>query len=345
MRIGLYIFAALTLAAIVGAFVYTVNPNHYLLEVTGIHFNLPVAVWVILPMLLLLALTIIHMLFYGFKNYLKLKKWQRDAATLDDAFYWSLINEPKDQKYALEEIKNSAMLLNKASIDMKENVEGLNSRLTKIINLIQKIKSGEYVDLKEHKMTKLFSENNPLLIQNRLNRLESDKEFVEEVMKSPSLFSKAVQNKALEIFAANETFYKARKYAKAFDAKNLKAMLQRVGGTEDMGLSVEILNEFVEGLKLECSDFVYIASITKKQFTPDQNLALFKKYQQNNLKAQNAYLYLLFEYELLEEVGKYLEEQNESEFIKFRALYELKQEHKKYKLEDLIEVDTVCNEA
>ena len=345
MRIGLYIFAALTLAAIVGAFTNTINPNNYLLEVRGIHFDFPVAVWIVLPMLLLLVFTVMHMLFYGLKNYLKLKKWQRDAAALDDAFYWSLINEPKDQKYVLDEIKNSAMLLSKAAIDMKEGVEGLNPRLTKIINLVQKIKNGEYVDLKEHKIAKLFSENNPLLIQNRLNRLKFDKEFVEEVMKTPSLFSKSVQNKALEIFASHETFYKARKYAKVFDVKNFKTMLKRVEGTEDMGLNIEILDEFIGGLKLECSDFVYVASITKKQFTPDQNLMLFKKYQQNNPKAQNAYLYLLFEYELLEEAEKYLEEQNENEFVKFRALHELKQEHKKYKLDDLVEIDTICNDA
>ena len=109
-----------------------------------------------------------------------------------------------------------------------------------------------------------------------------------------------------------------------------------------MGLTREILTDFVLTLKLSCSDFVKIANITKKQFSPDKNLTLFKQYQQNNPKAQNAYLYLLFEYELLDEVGNYLEEQETDEFIKFRALYELKQEHKNYKLEDLIDIDSIC---
>ena len=44
MRLGLYIFAALTLAGIIGAFTYTINPNNYIVELMGINFNFPVAV-------------------------------------------------------------------------------------------------------------------------------------------------------------------------------------------------------------------------------------------------------------------------------------------------------------
>ena len=85
--------------------------------------------------------------------------------------------------------------------------------------------------------------------------------------------------------------------------------------------------------------------MTKKYFNPEENLTLFRGYQLDNPKAQNAYLYLLFEYELLDQVAIYLNEQEEHEFIKFRALWELKQEHTKYKLEDIIDIQTVCNET
>ncbi len=342
MRLGLYIFAALTLGAIIGALTYTINPNNYLVEILGINFNFPVAVWVVLPMFVLLIFTIFHMLFYSLKSYFKLKKWQKDAATLDDALYWSLINEPKEQKYVMDEVKSSAVLLGKSSLSILDSAEGLNPRLSKVVNIINKIKNGEYVDLKEHKMARVFNEGNPHLIQNRLNRLESDNEFVEEVMKSSSQFSTLVQAQALEIFARKETFYKARKYAKVFDVENFKVMLARANFEEDMGLSSEILNDFMNGLKLSCTDFVEIANVTKKQFTPDENLSLFKRYQLENPKAQNAYLYLLFEYELLDAIGAYLDEHDKADFIKFRALYELKKEDKKFKLEDLVETNTIC---
>ncbi len=119
-------------------------------------------------------------------------------------------------------------------------------------------------------------------------------------------------------------------------------MLNRTNHEEDAELTGEILNDFVSALKLSCQDFANIANITKKMFRPDENLALFRKYQNNNPKAQNAYLYLLFEYELMDDAAAYLEEHDEYEFVQFRALYDLKQSHKNYKLEDLIDINAIC---
>jgi len=342
MRLGLYIFAALTLMGIVGALVHMINPNNFLIEVMGINLNFPVAVWVVMPMALLLLFTIMHMFYYGVRSYLKKKKWMHDAETLEDALYWSLVHEPKEQKYMIDEVKRSAGLLSRSTLDVVDGVEGLSERLTKIVNIINKIKNGEYVDLKENKLAKVFNEGNPHLIRNPLNRLESDPEFVEEVMKSSSKFSDQVQHEALRIFASKETFFKARKYAKIFDVENFMVMLNRAAEDEDMGLSADILNDFVEGLKLKCADFVRIAKVTKKIFSPDENLALFKRYQKENPKAQNAYLYLLFEYELLDEIANYFDEHEEHEFVKYRALFELKKQNKGFKLEDLIDAESIC---
>jgi len=342
MRLGLYIFAALTLIAIVGVVTYTLNPNNYLVEIMGINFNFPVSVWIIMPMLILLTFTVIHMIFYGLKSYFKLKKWQRDADTLDDALYWSMVQEPKEQKYAIPEIASSALLLGKSNVEVLDSVEGLSPRLSKVYNLINKIKNGEYIDLKENKMAKVFNEGNPLLIQNRLNHLAADDKYVEEVMKSSSSFSDPVRARALKLFASKETFFKARKYAKIFDVENFFVMLERVNNEEDMELTTEILDDFVSALKLTCNDYTKIAYITKKHFSPDENLAHFKKYQNENTKAQHAYLYLLFEYELMDEVEAYLEEHDSREFMRGRALLALKKANKNYKIEDLINIETAC---
>ena len=345
MRLALYIFATFALMAIIAAFAYTVNPDHYTIELMGINFNFPVAVWIVLPMLLLLIFTLVHMFFYGLKNYFILKKWQKDANTLEDALYWSLVNEPKEQKYGIDVVGSSASLLGKASLNISDNMEGLTPRLTRVVNIIQKIKNGDYVDFKEEKMTKVFNVGNPILTQNRLNRLESDDKFVADVLKSTSEYTEIVQAEALETFARKENFVKAQKYAKVFDIKSFFTMLERVTAEDNLELTPEILTDFVKALDLSCQDFIKIVSVTKKYFNPEENLTLFRSYQIENPKAQNAYLYLLFEYELLEQVAIYLNEQEENEFIKFRAFYQLKQENTKYKLEEIIDIDSVCNET
>lgn len=342
MRLGLYIFATLLLMAIVAAVTYTINPNHYATELMGINFNFPVATWIVLPMSILFIFTLMHMFFYGLKNYFMLKKWQKDTNTLEDALYWSLVNEPKEQKYAIESFGNSASLLGKASLNVSESVEGLTPRLSRVVNIIQKIKKGEYVDLKEEKMSKVFHAKNPILIENNLNRLNTDEKFIEEVMRSTSEYSEEVHAKALEIFAGKVNFEKARKYVKVFDVKNFLVMLKRVGSEDTLQLTPEIINEFADVLHFSCEDFVKMAFVTKKYFKPEENLTLFRNFQSKTEKAQNAYLYLLFEYELLDQVATYLDEQGEDEFVNFRALYDLKKEHHKYQLEDLIDIGFVC---
>jgi len=343
MKLGLYTFSAFILILLMGAFVYTLDLGSYRLSLLNI--SLPIFIWVMIPAIILYIFTVVYMLFYGLRNYFQIKKWRRDADTLEDALYWSLVNEPKEQKYIMDEIKTSARLLSKSNLDVSDNIEGLSPRLAKVVNIIQKIKNGEYIDLKEEKLAKVFKPGNPVLVKNRLNRLETDEKFTEDVMRSNSEYSNSVQKEALGIFAQKENFEKARRYAKVFDVENFLLMLNRVTQDDDLGLTKDILDDFINALNLSCTDYVKVAEVTKKYFKPDENLSLFKSYQKENDKAQNAYLYLLFEYELMDQVGAYLEEYEENEFTKFRAIYQLKKQHSKYRLEDLIDVNSICNEA
>ena len=342
MRVGLYIFVATTLVAIFGAFAYTINPNDYEVNVLDIPFKLSVALWVILPAFVLLIASIAHITYYGMKNFFKIQRWKKDADTLDKALYWAILNEPREHKFIIKDISQSAKVLASAKIDVTENISGLTPRISKALNLVNKIKSGEYVDLYAEKMGNILTENNPILIKNRLNRLENDDKFVEDVVKSPELFSKDVSKKALEIFATKENFAKAQRYIKSFDTDSFFIMLSRINEDELLELNGEILDQFIAELKFGCNDFVHIANTTKKYLNPTENLALFKKYQKDNPKAQNAYIYLLFEYELIDEVKKYLDEHDENDFIKFRALLDLRQANKNYKLDDLIDFNSIC---
>jgi len=345
MRLGLYIFASLTFIAIIGAFVFTVNPNDYIIEIMGVNFKFSMIVWVISPMILLLIFTVAHMSYYGLKGYFKQKKWQKDSMKLEDALYCAIAREPKKHKYSIPEISACATLLDKSQIKALDNVEGLSPKLSKMLSLIRRIENGEYIDLRENKLSHLFNEGNVILAKNRVNRLESDEKFVEEVMKSNTSYSDMVREKALEIFANKESFFKAKQYAKVFDKSNFFVMLNRLDQEEDLELTDDTLDSFVSSLKLSCIDFTKIANITKKHFKPDRNLALFKKYQLENDKAQSAYLYLLFEYELMDEVRSYLDEQDDKEFIKARAILELKTNSnisRHYRVEDLIDVEKSC---
>ena len=344
MRLGLYIIASIILMAIVGSFVYNINPGNYTLEEFGISRTIPIAAWVVLPMIALMVVSVIHMMFYGSKNFFKFKKWEKDTVSLDDALYWSLLHEPKAHKFNLPLLKQTASLLSVASVKVDGAVDDISDKLRGALTLVSEIERGEYVDLKTKKLSKVLSSDNPLVVKNLMNRLEKDKSFSEEILNSKELYSNELFKKALSIFSSTETFVKARKYAKIFDKENLLTMLSRVTKEDDLGLTKDILDEFIISLEesLACSDYLTMATLMMQQLSPDENLKLWREYQNKYSKAQIAYLYLLFDYEMIDKAGDYLEEHDEDDFKRFRALYDLKREHKKYKITDLMNINHIC---
>ena len=346
MRLGLYIVASIVLMAMVGVFIYTFNPNEYSHNFFGMYITLPVAVWIIMPMFVLMVASLVHMMFYGTKNFFKFKRWEKDSNSLNNALYWSLLNEPKPHRYNLPKLKETASLLQISNIKVNGTVNGVSEKLQSALNIISEIDKGECVDFKEKKLAHILSSKNPLVIKNHMNCLSKDENFPEEVLQFKDRYTQEVFDKALNIFVEKATFLKARRYTKTFNRESFMRLVGRVTRDDNLGLTQPILNEFINDLHpvLKCSDFLLVANVTKKQFSPDENLKLFKSYNKEYKKAQTAYLYLLFDYEMIEKAGDYLNEHDADEFMRFRALHDLKKEHTKYKITDLMNIKHICND-
>lgn len=345
MRLGLYSIASIILMAIVGIFVYTINPGSYSYNELGFPINLPIAVWMVLPMFLLLLASVLHILFYGTKNFFKFKKWEKDADSLEDALYWSLLHEPKAHTYNVDEIKQTASLLSVSTVNINGAVDDISEKLRGALSIVSEINRGEYVDLKLKKIDKVLSENNPLVQKNLLNNIEKNESFAEEVLESKESYDELIYKRALNKFSTITTFTQASKYLKFFDKENFLILLTRVTREDDLGFNKDILDDFVVALeeKLQCADYLQIAIKTMKRFSPDENLILWKEYQEKYPKAEIAYLYLLFDYEMIDKAGEYLDEHDVEDFKRFRALYDLKKEHKKYRMRDLMNLKYICD--
>ncbi len=208
MRLGLYIIASIILMSIVGVFTYSINPNNYSIEEFGIPVNIPIAVWVVLPMVLLMIASVVHMMFYGARNFLKFKKWEKETETLDNALYWSLLHEPKAHKFHVPLFKQRASLLAVSSIDVDGAVDDISDKLRSALTLVSEINRGEYVDLKAKKLNKKLSSSNPIVIQNIKNRLLKEENFAEEVIQNKESYSEELFNEALKNFSLRQHFPK-----------------------------------------------------------------------------------------------------------------------------------------
>ena len=345
MRLGLYILASIILMVIVGSVVYSIIPTNYSYSYFGFPIDLPIAVWIVIPMFLLMLASVVHMMFYSTKNFFKFKKWEKEASKLNDALYWSLLHEPKTHKFNLPKLKESASLLSVATVTVDGTVDTVSEKLRDALSLLSEIDRGEYVDLKSKKLAHILSADNPIVQKNMINRLNKVDSFTDEVLQNRDRYDENIFNLALTKLANEANFIKAKKYINVMNRESFLILLKRLTREDNLGITKEILDEFIVALEdeLKCSDYLFISTLTMKQLSPDENLILWREYETKYPKAQIAYIYLLFEYEMIDKAGEYLDEHDEEDFKRFRALYDLKKEHRKYKITDLMNVRHICD--
>ncbi len=74
MRFGLYIVASMVLMIMVGGYIYSINPNSFTYTILDFPIELPVAVWFTIPMFILMVASLLHMIYYGTKNFFKFQE-------------------------------------------------------------------------------------------------------------------------------------------------------------------------------------------------------------------------------------------------------------------------------
>ncbi len=345
MKLGLYTFASLTLLIIIAVLTFVINGSYYTVNFLGLSLSLPVAIWFILPMALLLVLSLLHMAYYSTKNFFLLRKWQKDALTLDDSIYWSILNEPKDNKFGIHSMQEGASLLGSSSISLSESSKSKNPKIAEAISIANDIKSGKYIDFKANKLNKQLSNDNPMVVQNLLNNIVLDSNFSQTLLASKDNINSNVKTAALNDIASKETFKSAKKFIHMMSVAQINIMLNRVVRGANIDLDEETIKTLAEGKALSCSDYVLLAAASIKSINPRNSLSIFKAFQQKDEKAETAYLYLLLEYEMMTDVANFFEANPENEFKKLKIFYELKKTKNNYKLEDIFTLDTLCDEA
>lgn len=344
MRIGMYIMTSLMLIILVGVYVYTINDSIYSLNLFGINVPLPVAAWVAIAMGALLVASVLHMMFYGAKGFFARKKWSKDAVGLEDAAYYALLNEPRKRSFSVSEIRSGASILSISSLDAKGVTKGLSEKLASTVTWINDIKSGKYVDLKSKKVHKIMSSDNPIVIQNNINRIKEQPMFAETILTNSTKYNDSVVSASFAQMVSTESMYKLRKYANRMNTSDLYTLLERADSGEEIGLSVDNIKAIIKELNLQCKDYIRLAKSTVGKLSPDENLGMFKKFAARDEKAENAYIYIMFQYEMLDGIKHIFEENDEEKFRSYKLLYELKKDNRNYKIDEVVNVDLICNE-
>ncbi len=335
MGLKKYIGFSLIFTLLLGLFVYSFEDAKYTLNVLDVPITLPVAVWIVIPVLLLIAATVLHLIYYGTKQMVTLRRIKKDSQTFTQRAKEALLGKEVSSEYKSEVFKLPGAILPLLNSDPNKAKKYRihNDDLQDIVDLKEQLERGEVVDLDPYGL----KPNNPYMLQNYRNRLKSDPQFAINVLNRCD--DEITCNLAFENFVTFGSYDDIKRYQKKYSKKTLDVMLDRVGAkTNHLELSNTQIVDYMKGIdevdRYNSDELVDIIKKLRPKLSPDQLILLADKIAHEfPHRGGEAYLYTMFELQKLDDAREYLENAGEDEYPKFRYLLFLKDQGRNFDIE------------
>lgn len=324
MGLKKYIFGSILLIIAIFAYTFSIEPGDYRIEVFGYVFILPIALWFVLPVAFLFLLTVLHISYYGLKNYFTLKSLNKDSEALLNLINNKLLNEPSKVTFQNETIKEIANVLQQLELDVtNQNFSCENDKIKKTVDQILSVRGGKYVSNKELKLPN----GNPLMEQNIQNRIDQDENFALEILKKPSESSQEIIKKAFEKVVQNKSITTLKKLLDqiTFDESMVMELLKKDAEQDpQFAMNNEQILSLLNKVTLTNHQLIAIANGYRGKMSPDQLIKLFEDLCSQKEEYISAYLYVLAEYEMVDKIRDILDNSSADEYLPFKALVDLK---------------------
>ena len=325
-----YLVFGLIFVGAVGLYVYSLTDAYYALEIAGIRVNLPIAVWVALPIFLLYLFTIFHLMFYGTLGFFRFKKIKNDSEKFLQNQKRALLGKKlEDNNYKSEVFKLPGAVLPLLNIDPKRYMgyRVFDNEVADILEVKQRVYDGEVVDLSSYNLLP----DNALMIKNYENMLNQDKSYAATILRKCS--DKELCKKASLALAEYSPVSELEKFDVKITKEILDILINRIG-SENFELTNEQILNYAKELGFDKKDLVELTKKLKDKLTPDERVKFA-----NDLIAAfpeiggEAYLYTMFDLQLIDKARDYLDNSAKDEYTKFKHLLFLKDNGKNFDID------------
>jgi len=333
MGLKKYIVASIIFIAAIAGYVFSIAKVDYQITVLDTTFLLPVALWVILPTLVLFLASVFHILFYGLKGFMFKSSLNKDEANMIKLIKSKLLKKDETMTFKNPIFQELGEILSQVNLEIKENnFSSKNSDINTLAHNLIDIKNKKHVSI-NYKL----SANNEVSVANNINKINEQADWALEVLKKSANYTREEIEAAFSKVLNDKSMTSLKKVLPTL--KLNKAMLQELfkkdAVQEDFALSSEELIKQIKAIDFTKQEFLEIAKLYKKSLTPDQIIALFEELSNSNELALDAYIYILFEFELIDKIRDIFASTSKDELTAFKALLELKDSGKQYTLDSI----------
>lgn len=321
MGIKRYIVLTVVFILAVGLYVYSFNGDRYVFEFYKFSLDFPVAFWVIIPTILLFIASTAHMLYYYVKYFWKDRVLRKDLESFKIALGQKVMGEDSEIEYKTDCFKFIANSIKMMEYKEVEDFDSEDENIESNRKIVKCLSGGEVVDLKKYKL----SSASRLLEQDRLNRLAKDPKYATVILKECKDESSELCKKAYFEYLQYADFEDIKKIGFAPTKEMFRVLMRRYleeEGTVAIELDFDSMQELLMQFKANREDYLELAYEIKTKLDPDALMVLFEKLYNSpeHEAASDAYLYVLYELQMLDKIREILDSSDEDEFVKWKTI-------------------------
>lgn len=333
MGLKKYIVASVIFIAAVAAYVFSIAQTDYQITLFDTTLLLPVALWVILPLLVLFVASVFHMIFYGLKGYMVTSSLNKDESNMIKLIKNKLLKKDETIKFKNPIFQELGEILSQVDVQISsDDFTSKNSEINDLAKSLIEIKNQKFVSL-NYKL----NANNEIAIANNINKINEQADWAIEVLKKSANYTQKEIETAFTKVLNDKSMTTLKKILP--NLKLSKAMIQELfkkdSAQAEFSLSSEELIKYIKQTELNKQEFLEIAKLYKTSLTPDEIIGLFEELSNANEAALDAYVYILFEYEMIDKIRDIFSSTSSDELTAFKALLELKDSGKQYTLDSI----------
>ncbi len=327
MKIKLFLIASFIYIALILGFAWYLQLGNYTLTFHSYNFELPIMFWLILPLLPLIFFAILHMSFYHFLLTLKFKHFFKDAAKFENFIKDLLLEKESNINFQTKEFREVAQFTK--SLKTKEKIPNA-TKINEILDLIDGIKKEEYFNINKFKL----DNNNILFLENEKNHIKNDVNYAYSKIKNLSECKDDFEELAFETLIKKGTYEQIKNIKITKKPCQILNIVKRFK-EGNLELNVAEFEVLLSHSNLNEKEYLEIAKMSVKLLNPDAILGIFAKIRNEKIEALRAYLYLLAEFGLIEDLREQIKD--EKKFSDFKAFLILREKNIKIDLNQLIQ--------
>ena len=327
MHIKKYTVAAFILIVLVGWYVYAfITQESMSIDFFGITLpSLSVAMWVVAPLVILYIASVMHMSFYSLLGNLKLRKYEKDYEKIIEAVMDAFLSkENRSHLFKTDKYKLLGSLIDNAIIFPAQefNVISDNRKLNEVLSAINNIRNGAVADLKKYSL----SPSNALVIQNERNRYKKGDISADDILNAKDRYDVSLRKEAYVDFVKNAKLEAIEKYKSYMTKESLLIILSRINADANtIVIPNDSLIQFFKDLELDSNNYIQASKQLSHAMLPEQRIKLFETLSNESDIAMEAYLFTLFDLEMLTPAKDILDLSQPNEHMRFRAYASLKE--------------------